>query len=381
VRVVEATQRFPPALGGVERVVDAIARRLVARGHSVEVVTTDLARDRPFTRLSVEPPTEPFSVRRHRAVRTLPLPHGLGIVAPGMASDLLSVRADVVHAHAFGVAPTWLASFARRCRPVPLVIETHADRGRGTPGWEMYARSVTRLTLRAADRIVAHTPSEAALLRSLGADPARVAVIPNGLDLAEFGGQPPRTDASGPLTLLFVGRLAPEQKGLEPLLRAFARLPAASGTRLRLVGQDWGGGALVARLARELHVEDRVTLTGALPRGQVLREYAAADIFVLPSLFEPFGLVLMEAMAAGLPIVASRVGGIPEVVAEGENALLCPPNDSAALAGALDRLVRDAALRTRLARAGADRVRQFSWDRILPRWIDLFETVIAEHPG
>jgi glycosyltransferase involved in cell wall biosynthesis len=379
-RVVEATQRYPPALGGVETVVEAIARGLFARGHSVEIVTTDVARERPFTRLSVEPRNEPFPVRRHRGFRTLPLPHGLGIVAPGMARDLWTVRADIVHAHAFGVAPTWLASFARRFREIPLVIETHADAGRGTSGSRAYARAVARLTLWRADRIVVHTRIEENLMASLGVDPSRLVLIPNGLDLAEFAGATPRVHRAGSITILFVGRLSAEQKGLEPLLRAFAQLPRDSGTRLRLVGQDWGGQALVVRLARELGVQDRVVLTGPLPRVELVHEYANADLFVLPSLFEPYGIVLAEAMAAGLPIVASRVGGIPEVVAEGENALLCPPNDPGALAAALDRLARDASLRTRMGQAGVERVRQFAWDRILPRWIDLFESVIAQGP-
>jgi glycogen synthase len=376
-RVVEVTQRYPPALGGVEIHVEAIAHGLRARGHSVEVVTTDLARERPFTRVSGPAADGGVPVRRHRAFRTLPAPHGLGIIAPGMALDVLSLRADVVHAHAFGVAPTWFASFARRLRATPLVIETHADAGRGTSGSRAYARAVARLTLRAADRVVVQTHLEESLLRSLGVDPDHLALIPDGIDLSEFSGDPdrPRSD-EGP-TLLFVGRLSTEQKGLEPLVRGFAAVPPDLGLRLRMVGQDWGGQPLVERLAQELGVADRVTLTGPLPRAQLLREYARADMFVLPSLFEPYGIVLTEAMAAGLPIVASRVGGIPEVVTEGENALLCPPDDAAALAAAFERLTKDPSLRTRLGRAGVVRVQRFAWTRVLPQWIALFESLHA----
>ncbi len=374
-RIQEVTQRYPPALGGVEIHVEAIARALAARGHEVAIVTTDLERDRPFSRFARPPPPSP-SVRRHRAVRLLPAPHGLGIAAPGMLLDLLGPPADVVHAHAFGMAPTWFASLARRLRSTPLILEPHADAGRGTSGSRAYARAVARLTLRPADRIVAQTRSETALLAGLGVAAERIVRIPDGIDLTEFEGiGGPRRSGSGGLTVLFVGRLYPEQKGLEPLVRSWALLPSELDLNLRIVGDDWGGRRLVETRARELGVSDRITLTGPLPRSDLLQEFSRADLFVLPSLFEPYGIVLTEAMAAGLPIVASRVGGVPEVVAEGENALLVPPGDPAALAAAMEELARDDRRRTAFSRAGRTRVESFSWTRVIPQWERLFEEV------
>jgi glycogen synthase len=373
-RVLEVTHRYPPALGGVEFEVEGIVRGLLARGHSVEVVTTDLSRDRPFARLSPGPPPESYPVRRHRVLRTIPAPHGLGLVSPGMAVDLLTARSDVVHAHAFGMAPTWMAASVRRVRRTPLVIETHFDAGRGTPGWRTYARAVTQLSLGPADRVVTHTELESKLLRSLGVRPDRLARIPPGVDVAAFAG-PGRPADRGSLTALFVGRLDPGQKGLDPLIRAAAQVPRRVGLRLRLVGEDWGGRAVVERLATELGIRESVTVTGALPRAEVLREYAEADLFVLPSLFECTPAVLIEAMAAGLPIVTTRVGGIAEVVVEGENALLCPPNDPGALAIALTRLAEDEPLRARFGRHGIACAEKFGWDHVIPQWIALFESL------
>ena len=214
-----------------------------------------------------------------------------------MALDVLRLETDVVHAHAFGMPPTWMAAFARRVRTTPLVVETHFDAGRGTPGWWAYARAVAHFTLAPADRIVAHTDLETNLLASLGVRPERIAKIPNGIDLSEFVDFPSRTSSSEGLTLLFVGRLYPEQKGLEPLVRALATIPSHVGLRLRIVGEDWGGRALVVRLARELDVERHIALTGPLSRAELLKEYARADVFVLPSLFDCTPIVLLEAMA------------------------------------------------------------------------------------
>jgi glycosyltransferase involved in cell wall biosynthesis len=375
--ILEVTHRYPPALGGVEIQVEAIAAGLVDRGHSVQVVTTDVLRDHPFRRLPPGRYDDHVPVRRHRATRLFPAPHGLGIAAPGMGSDLLRSRADVVHAHAFGMAPTWMAAAARRVRSTPLVVETHFDPGRGTAGWRAYAGIVARGTLTPADRVVAHTEVERRLLTSIGVAPDKIARIPNGIDLAEFPPRErsPRRDA--PFRVLFVGRLLPERKGLEPLVRAMARLPAGRSRELRLVGEDWGARGIVAALARELGVDGRITMTGPLARSDVLKEYATADLFVLPSLYECTPIALMEAMAAGLPIVTTRVGGIPEVVSEGTNALLCPPDDPSSLTDAIERLEADESLRSRFSRSGPEDVLRFSWDRVIPQWIRLFEELCA----
>ncbi len=373
-RILEVTQRYPPALGGVETQVSGLTRQLSALGHRVEVLTTDLRRDRPFERLGALPDGELSSaVRRHRALRGLPFPHGTGLVAPGMATELLRTNAEVVHAHAFGYPPTWFAAAARRLHRTPLVIETHADQGRGSSGGLVYARLMARATLRPADRVVADTHLEAELLARWGVAPERIVVVPNGIDLAEFRQLERDRSASRPPTILFVGRLYPEQKGLGPLLEAFALVAPEKRAELRLVGEDWGGADLVRRLAAARGVAERVVLRGPLSRAALLEEYAAADLLVLPSLFEPFGIVLLEAMAAGLPVVASRVGGVPEVVEEDRTALLVPPGDPLALARALERVLDEAELARDLGRRGRLRVEAFSWERLAPRWVALFE--------
>ncbi len=375
-RVVELTQRFPPALGGVETHVAALAERLRASGVVVRVATTDLERDRPFRRLSTQEGSWPFAVDRYRAVRLFPAPRGLGVVAPGMLFDLLRTRTDLVHAHAFGYAPTWIGALARRLRGVPLVVETHADAGRGTSGTRTYGRLTARGTLAVADRVVARTPAEVRVLSDWGVSPGKITVIPGGIDLEEFERAPSRnrTDEGRTLVLLYLGRIDPEQKGLATLLRAFARLRSDLRPELRLVGEDWGGTSDLGRLARELGVADRTIFTGPVPRAQVLQEFVNADVFVLPSHFEPYGIVLMEAMACGRPVVASRVGGIPDVV--GEAALLVPPADPDALAGALERLGDDPGLRERLGAQGRERVERYRWENVLPHWLRLFEDVV-----
>jgi glycosyltransferase involved in cell wall biosynthesis len=376
-RVLELTQRFPPALGGVEAHVDQLTTELARVGLGVEVATTDLARDRPFTRVPSSANARAFPVRRHRAFELLRAPHGLGIVSPGLLLDALGSRPDVIHAHAFGYFPTWVGAIRRRLDPIPLVVSPHCDAGKGTTGSGRYGRAVARWTVRVADRVVALTALERELLTSWGIPSSSITVIPNGIHLSEFANPrlpAERTDV--PPTILFVGRLYSEQKGLFPLLRAFARLPPDLGAHLRLVGEDWGAKPALTALAGKLGVSDRLWFLGALDRSALLDEYRTATVFTLPSLFEPFGIVLLEAMAAGLPIVASRVGGVPALIQDGKTGVLVPPGDVDALSGALEGLLRDRGLRSRLAKGALEQVQAYDWAVLTPRWVELFEEVL-----
>jgi glycogen synthase len=378
VTILELTQRYPPAIGGVERHVEQLARGLASAGARVEVATTDLLRDRPFARAGPYPADEPTGVRRHRVLRAMPAPRGLGIAAPGMFADVLRARVDVLHAHAFGYFPTWAGRAAHALRRIPLVVTPHSDPGADTSRSRLYARAVARGSLRGADRIVALTGREADWLATLGVPQEAIRIIPNGIDLEEFANLPPRPSEPRPPVVLFVGRLDRRQKGLDTLIEAFGRVPPRLNASLRLVGEDWGGLPPLLLRAKRLGLEDRVKATGPLPRGEVLGELASADVLVVPSRFEPFGIVLLEAMAARLPIVATRVGGIPEVVTDRESALLVAANDPAELASALEAVLTDPPLAARLAAEGRRRVERFSWPRLLPDYVALFHELLRE---
>ncbi len=374
----QLTQRFPPALGGVEDHVAHLASLLPAAGVQVEVFTTDLRRDIPFDRF--EPPaTEVLpGVHRFRAVRAAELPHALGNIAPAMLPAVLEGGWDVIHAHAYGYFPTFAGSLGRLLHRGALVITPHADPGTPSVAKRFFDRVVPRATLRRADRVIALTPREKTLLESWGIPPDRIAVIPNGVDLSEFPPPADRSPRDDGLTALFVGRCYPRQKGLEVLLQAMHRLRSSRRVRLRIVGEDWGGYAVVAALTAELHLEDRVTLVGRLDRSALLREFAAADLFVLPSLFDSLPIAVLEAMAAGLPVVATRVGGVPDVVEDTHTGILVEPGDPTALAAALDALAADDGLRGRLGAEAWRRSARYSWDAVIPKIKSVYEEAVAE---
>jgi D-inositol-3-phosphate glycosyltransferase len=229
-----------------------------------------------------------------------------------------------------------------------------------------------RRIVAAADRLVAANAIERnELVTAYGADAARVAVIPCGVDTDVFTpGDPLAARAAlelppGPL-LLYVGRIAPI-KGLETLLDAVGCLRGAgTPVRLAVVGGETdeptdGHEADVRRRAAALGLGDAVTFVGAQPQQRLRDWYVAADVTVLPSYYESFGMVALEAMACGSPVVASRVGGLQTTVRDAVTGLLVAEGDPCALAGTITRVLGDDALRWRLGREGQRWAAQHRW--------------------
>ncbi len=217
------------------------------------------------------------------------------------------------------------------------------------------------------DAIVANSDAGRQRLLAEGIGP--VDVIHNGLPVP-----PERPPLADPPRVVFAGRLVPE-KGAAWLLRAFARVASeVPGARLELAG-DGPERPRLAGLARELGVERTVELPGHLDRDALEARFAGAWVQAVPSLWEePFGNVALEGMLRGTAVVATRSGGLPELVEDGRTGLLVEPGDEAGLAAALSRLLRDRALAERMGRAGrASAAERFSEDACVEKFLDLYE--------
>lgn len=319
-RVAVLTTSYPRREGDFAgRVIAELVERLRARGASVEVVAPGAFRD--------------FGLAYGRGVvHNLPRrPWALPLL---LGSMLRAVRraartADVVHAH-------WLpAGAVASLAGKPVVVTLH-----GTDV-ELARRAprLARFVLRRAAVIVCVSRALAEEARRLGARDVRV--IPNGVEL------PPETGKEAdPPEVLFAGRLSPE-KGVAEL--------AAASEGLNLVVA--GDGPL-----RSLLPQAR----GFLPPEQLAELYARAAVVVCPSRRDGFPVACAEAMAHGRPVVASAVGGLPDMVVDGETGLLVPPRDAAALRAAVDRLLADPDLRRRLGRAARERIAELcDWERIV----------------
>ncbi|MEP6893353.1 MAG: glycosyltransferase family 4 protein [Gaiellaceae bacterium] len=363
-RVLIVSGIWPPDLGGPASHAPELAEFLRVHGHDVEVVTT----------ASSAPAKEAYSVRWV----SRGLPAGIRHLATVALICRRAAATDVVYATSMTRRAAFGAAIARR----PLVLKLTADeayererRGgrfagdldafqhhRGGPRVALLRRTRTWAVRRAW-----HVFTPSAYLRQLvigwGIPAQRVNVSPNPAPevpamrsreelRAEFG-------LEGP-TLAFAGRLM-AAKALDVALAAMALVAEAS---LVIVG-DGPDRVSLERQRDDLGLGDRVRFLGGLEREGVLRVFRAADAVLLSSRWENFPHVIVEALAVGTPVIASAVGGVPEVVRDGENGLLVPAGDADALAVAIRRLLGDAELRARLATAAAPSVEWYSAERLL----------------
>lgn len=221
---------------------------------------------------------------------------------------------------------------------------------------------------RQVDRVVAVSRRLAERAIEKGASPERVTVVYNGIDVAEIGG--PSTDTlprKADFELLVVGRLSRE-KGIDILLKAIPLLKNAS-VRVRLVG-DGDARQALQRQARNLRIVDRVEFVGGVPRATLSALYRSCDLVIMPSRSDAMPLVALEAMACGRPILATRVGGIPEVIDDGVQGRLVPPEDPSALAKGIDELFENPTLRASMAKAAVARAAKFDWPQVLDQFHD-----------
>ena len=424
-RVLIATDQYEPMVGGVPTVTRELARGLTERGHAVEVLAPS-ASGRSGTASDADPGADragELTVASRRSVRW-PWYEGqrLGLLSPSAARELIDGFApDVVHVH----SPLTLGAVARsaaRRRRVPVVYTNHylpanvhptAGRpGRGdgrtasvsasTPAFvtPRVAR-VTRATGEAVagvggtlfdvgfygyltgfanrcDRVTAPTATALLLLRDHGLR-APSQVVSNGVDLVEFS--PGQADESlrrryglpdGRPLILAVGRLSPE-KHLHVLIEALARQDATDAV-LALAGSGPDQERLRA-LAARLGVADRVFFTGFVPGADLPGLYRLADVFAIASEAELQSLVTMEAMASGLPVVAVNAGALGELVHPGENGFLTRPGLVGDVAGSLDLLCRDPALRARMSKAGLRIIADHDRHRLLALWESIYRAL------
>ena len=367
--------KFDP-IGGMQNHTAELTRALDRRGVVQTVLTT-------------RPPTAPYFQRlgdHARVIRLgLPIRRFRQLYAPQAAiiAPILAARSDVVHVHLgedLAVLP--IGAAAARLHRLPLVLTIHTSLRHTLAVSDL--RSALLKTIgglierwgeHSAEAVSVITSRLHRLLLSDGVDENRVHLIPPGVDPSLFEGpfEDPFAGIRRP-RVLFVGRLAP-QKGVSTLVEAAGLLKDPSA-RILLVG-DGPERPKLERDAERLGVDDRLHFVGFFAHDRLPAVFAHADLLVLPSLYEELGTVLLEAMQAALPIVASKTGGIPDVIENGVNGMLVPPGDPEALARAIDCLLADRKLACRLSEGAQERAKDYDWEVLAERVLRVYRGVTA----
>ncbi|MBI5405404.1 MAG: glycosyltransferase family 4 protein [Candidatus Kerfeldbacteria bacterium] len=361
--------------GGAENAALELARAVHARGHAVTLARMAVADGQHVNGITIRD-------YRVKDAPLLPKPYS-NVFSRSRIVDAIDPAAyDLVHLHNTHPAMA-LAQLARRCLRVglPYVVTTHGlvetlnsrhiFRTNPLLGY-VIGLTVDRplkFVVRNAKKIAVLSMSEAPLLAGLGVDPKNITPIYNGADPRFLLPYTASVDVRsryhippGRHVALFVGNLK-KNKGVEVLLQAVAKVDDVTAVVVGAATQP-GYEQSLRRQAADLGIDERVVFAGRVSDEELMAWHHAATVFVLPTLGDTFPLVVLDAMAAGKPVVASAIGGIPEQIGD-EAGLTVPPGDPTALAAAIRTVVRDPALATRYGEAGRRRVEQrFTWARV-----------------
>lgn len=379
--------------GGLNVYVLELARQLAARGCQVDIFSRATTLDTPEV-VTIQP-----------GLRAVHLP--AGVIGPLLPEDVYEhlpafrdavlafgerdgARYDVIHSH------YWLSGLVaeglKRAWSVPHVAMFHTlgeikNRSSLSEHEGDLRIQSERAVLKDADRVICATEQERSFIRQLyGGDPARVSVIPLGVDLDRFrpavkADARRRLGLSDARIVLFVGRLEP-LKGVDILIGAAGMLDPDLDFRILIVGGDESSISHIEQLramAAVLGVSDRISFVGAVSHDELPLYYNAADVCVVPSHYESFGLVAVEAMASGVPVIASRVGGLTGTVSDGETGYLIPWLCPEPFAERMELLLENEPLRVSLGSTARESVARYRWENVAEAVLEVYTSLMQQN--
>jgi len=379
-KIFQVVPYFPPHIGGMEFYVQRLSEELAARGHEVIVFTSSKAGFPYYDKVN--------GVKICR-LKTLTKVYNVPI-APSLFWKLLQEKKpDIVHAHQYPVFFSDVSAAMSKLRRMVLLLHVHviSEPKSAFSSFisEMYYRTLGRLTFKTAPGVITPSFAYKSKLFEMGVEPEKIRVIPYGIDLSRFhfknDGEAfrKRYNCDGSSVILSVGRLN-YQKGFQYLLKAMPIvLQQIPDAKLVIVG-DGEQFTYLNELSQSLGLGNSVIFTGGIPPMDIPDAYAAADVFVLPSMFESFGIALIEAQAAGKPVVGTRVGGAPEALRENETGFLVGPRDSEQLGEAIIRVLSNEELAREMGENGKKFVEaQFDIRNIVDKVTDIYEELIMNN--
>ena len=359
------THAYYPHFGGVTENVSGAARALRQLGHRVLIITAEAR--------GAEPEPDVIRVGQQRLVpwngASVNFTYGARLEAR-LRAIYREARLDLIHIHC-PLSPMLPLAGLRAADGWPVLGMFHAT-ARSNLGYQLFQPYLRREFARLTIATAVSEPAREFVARYF---PGTYHLVPNGVDLERFALERPVL-AGGPPTILALGRLDP-RKGIEHLIDALPALTRIVGPVRLVVAGDGPRRPFLVRRAAE-RAPGMVEFRGAVPRAETPALYAMADCLCAPATRnESFGIVLLEAMASGRPVVATDLSGYRRVVTNGGTGWLVPPGDPAALAQALARVLADPERARAMGQAGRERAQRFSWPRVTERLVALYERALV----
>lgn len=389
-RILHVTSSFKPAweTGGVSRVAYEISRNLAERGHEVTVLTTDRGRRRVNVQKNHPVTVDGIRVYYFSNIsnylamkKKVTTPYYLPFVATREIKHF-----DIIHVHEHRTLLAVIVHYyAKKCG-IPYVSHGH-----GSVTTYFQKLTLKRLfdklwgyrMLKEATKLIALSSVEAQQYKSMGVSEDKIEIVPNGIDLSEFENLPQRGEfreryglKAEQKIVLYLGRIH-QTKGLDLLAKAFAELSKQiDDTKLVIAGPDDGYLPALKRLIEGLKIEERVLFTGPLYGEEKLKAYVDADLFVNPHPDEIFGIVFLEALACGTPVICSTGCGIADII-DGQ-AGLAVPYDERRLHETLQHILGDDKMRREFGENGKSLVRErFRWEKICEQVENIYEECVT----
>ena len=375
-KILQVTPFLSPVHGGSAEVPYQVSKQLAMRGHEVTIYTSDYL-------LSPEYVSSLPGVRIYIFKRLLSWIkfHLTPAIIKRIKDDIADF--DVIHLHNCYTFQNIVVHYYAKKNHIPYVVQSHGSVAsyfqKGIPK-KLFDALWGKRILRDASKLIAVASVEAERYRSMGVDRGKIEIIPHGIDFSEFEDLPPRGEfrtrygcSDKEKLILFLGRID-RIKGLDLLAKVFADLSKElADTRLVIVGPDDGYLPELKRLIKRLQIEPRVLLTGPLYGREKLQAYVDADIYVLPSSIEIFGITVLEALACGTPVVFTDRCGVADWI-DTQSGLIIPYARNQLL-DALIYMLNDNRIRQQFAERGRELViRKFSWEKIVEAMQGLYQT-------
>ncbi len=354
---------YYPLIGGAETHINNLAKNLAKKGVKVAVYTTYFG---------AEKATQEENWNNHTIKR---FSYFNPIIPYTLSKELVSAVNERIKAgtivHLQGYGKGIYDSVAKLCvkRNIPYVLTAHGffHTKKFSFFKNIYERTLGKYLVKNASVCIALTAMQIDKYKSLGAK--RIEVVPNGVDLNLFKNTKKKRNAE---EILFVGRLS-ENKGIDILVKAFDKLKKEfPHAKLRIAGKDWGYKKELDALIKELNIKC-IDFTGEIEQKDLIELYNTCGIFVLPSRYEGFGIVQLEAMACGAPVIATRAKGASAVIENGRNGILVEPDNADELYNATKKILTDDKFRKRIIANGTKLAQEYSWEKIADKYLEIYK--------